>query len=113
MDGCTSKQERRSMRSVNKETSTEKGRGRRPMRREMDEREKVMFEKLGAAERVWRKERKKLREEVKRLRKKVEERDEAKTTTTTEERVYWKLIVEEMCVERAMRDEAIEKWKQL
>ncbi|CAN6812067.1 unnamed protein product [Brassica oleracea] len=63
MDGCTSKQERRSMRSVNKETSTEKGRGRRPMRREMDEREKVMFEKLGAAWRVWRKERKKLREE--------------------------------------------------
>lgn len=63
---------------------------------------------------MWRKERKKVREEVKRLRKKVDERDEAKTTTTTtEERVYWKLIVEEMCVERAMRDEAIEKWKQL
>lgn len=39
------------MRSVNKETSTEKGRGRRPMRREMDEREKLMFEKLRNLER--------------------------------------------------------------
>lgn len=100
------------MRSVKKETSTEKSRGRRHMRREMDEREKMMFVKLREAEREWGKERKKLREQVKRLRKKVEEREEAKTTTT-EEREYWKWVVEEMCVERAVRDEAVEKWKQL
>ncbi|CAF2158640.1 unnamed protein product [Brassica napus] len=112
MGGCTSKQERPSMRSVKKESSTEKRRGRRHMRREVDEREKVMFDKLREAEREWGKERKKLREQVKRLRKKVEEREEAKTTTT-EEREYWKWVVEEMCVERAVRDEAVEKWKQL
>lgn len=100
------------MRSVKKESSTEKRRGRRHMRREVDEREKVMFDKLREAEREWGKERKKLREQVKRLRKKVEEREEAKTTTT-EEREYWKWVVEEMCVERAVRDEAVEKWKQL
>ncbi|CAA7045700.1 unnamed protein product [Microthlaspi erraticum] len=114
MGGCSSKQERRSVISV-KETSTEKSRGRRHVRREVDEREKVMFDKLREAEREWRKERKKLREEVKRLRKKVEEREEAKTTptTTTEEREYWKWVVEEMCVERAVREKAVEKWKQL
>ncbi|KAF8088484.1 hypothetical protein N665_0540s0006 [Sinapis alba] len=112
MGGCTSKQKRPSMRSVKKETSTEKRRGRRHMRRETDERERVMFEKLREAEREWAKERKKLREQVKRLRKKVEEREVAKTTTT-EEREYWKWVVEEMCVERAVRDEAVEKWKQL
>ncbi|VVA98476.1 unnamed protein product, partial [Arabis nemorensis] len=112
MGGCTSKQERKSMRSV-KETSNEQSNGRRHKRRETDEREKVMFDQLREAEREWRKERKKLREEVKRLRKKVEEREEAKTTTTTEEREYWKWVVEEMCVERAVRDEAVEKWKQL
>ncbi|KAG2306856.1 hypothetical protein Bca4012_084186 [Brassica carinata] len=112
MGGCTSKQGRPSMRSVKKETSTERSRGRRHMRREMDERDKVMFVKLREAEREWGKERKKLREQVKRLRKKVEEREEAKTTTT-EEREYWKWVVEEMCVERAVRDEAVEKWKQL
>lgn len=101
------------MRSVKKETSTEKSRGRRRhMKRERDEREKVMFDKLREAEREWGKERKKLREQVKRLRKKVEEREEAKTTTT-EESEYWKWVVEEMCVERAVRDEAVEKWKQL
>ncbi|RID53194.1 hypothetical protein BRARA_G00611 [Brassica rapa] len=112
MGGCTSKQERPGMRSVKKESSTEKRRGRRHMRREVDEREKVMFDKLREAEREWGNERKKLREQVKRLRKKVEEREEAKTTTT-EEREYWKWVVEEMCVERAVRDEAVEKWKQL
>ncbi|KAF3590710.1 hypothetical protein DY000_02022670 [Brassica cretica] len=112
MGGCTSKQERPSMRSVKKESSTEKRRGRRHMRREVDEREKVMFDKLREAEREWGKERKKLREQVKRLRKKVEEREEAKTTTT-QEREYWKWVVEGMCVERAVRDEAVEKWKQL
>ncbi|KAJ0235352.1 Troponin T [Hirschfeldia incana] len=112
MGGCTSKQERPSLRSVKKETSTERSRGRRHLRRETDVREKVIFEKLREAEREWAKERKKLREQVKRLRKKVEEREEAKTTTT-EEREYWKWVVEEMCVERAVRDEAVEKWKQL
>lgn len=101
------------MRSVKKETSTERSRGRRHIRRGTDESEKVMFDKLREAEREWGKERKKLREQVKRLRKKVEEKEEAKTTTTTEEREYWKWVVEEMCVERAVRDEAVEKWKQL
>ncbi|CAH8343232.1 unnamed protein product [Eruca vesicaria subsp. sativa] len=112
MGGCTSKQERPSTRSVKKETSTERSREKRNVRRETDVREKVMFEKLRAAEREWGKERKKLREQVKRLKKKMEERDEAKTTTT-EEKEYWKWVVEEMCVERAVRDEAVEKWKQL
>ncbi|XP_010513362.1 PREDICTED: troponin T, skeletal muscle-like [Camelina sativa] len=115
MGGCTSKQVRgKRMKSV-KETSKEKSRGsRRPMVKERDEREKVMYAQLKEAEREWRKERKKLREEVRRLREKLEEREEAKTTTTTtEEREYWKWVVEEMCVERAVRDEAVEKWKQL
>ncbi|KAG7583210.1 hypothetical protein ISN44_As08g027390 [Arabidopsis suecica] len=111
MGGCTSKQERRSMRSV-KETSKYQSRGRRPLIKEREEKERVMFDQLKEAERKWRKERKKLREEVRRLRKKLEEREEAKTTTS-EEREYWKWVVEEMCVERAVRDEAIEKWKQL
>ncbi|CAL9222175.1 unnamed protein product [Arabidopsis halleri] len=111
MGGCTSKQERRGMRSV-KETSKDQSRGRRPLIKERDEKERVMFDQLREAEREWRKERKKLREEVRRLRKKLEEREEAKTTTS-EEREYWKWVVEEMCVERAVRDEAIEKWKQL
>jgi predicted nucleic acid-binding Zn-ribbon protein len=111
MGGCTSKQERRGVRSV-KETSKDQSRGRRHLIKERDEREKVMFLQLKEAEREWRKERKKLREEVRRLRKKLEEREEAKTTTT-EEREYWKWVVEEMCVERAVRDEAVEKWKQL
>ncbi|XP_010466822.1 PREDICTED: troponin T, skeletal muscle-like isoform X2 [Camelina sativa] len=116
MGGCTSKKvSGKSMKSV-KETSKEKNRGsRRPMVKERDEREKVMYAQLKEAEREWRKERKKLREEVRRLREKLEEREEAKTTTTTttEEREYWKWVVEEMCVERAVRDEAVEKWKQL
>ncbi|CAN8258281.1 unnamed protein product [Cochlearia groenlandica] len=117
MGGCTSKQDRRRRRrSVTsfKETTIKQSRGRRQMIREIDEREKLMFDKLREGEREWSKERKKLREEVKWLRKKVKEREEAKTTTTTtEEREYWKWIFEEMCVEREVRDEAIEKWKQL
>ncbi|XP_023642376.1 troponin T, skeletal muscle [Capsella rubella] len=113
MGGCTSKQvRRRSMRSTMKEASKEKSRGRRAMIKEREEREKLLFAQLKEAEREWRKERKKLRDEVRRLRKKLEEREEAKTTTT-EEREYWKWVVEEMCVERAVRDEAVEKWKQL
>ncbi|CAN8268623.1 unnamed protein product [Cochlearia groenlandica] len=80
----------------------------------MDVRDKAMFDKLREAEREWMKERKRLREEVRSLRKIVEEREEANTTTTTtEDREYWKWLVEEMCVERAMKDEAVERWKQL
>ncbi|CAH8343246.1 unnamed protein product [Eruca vesicaria subsp. sativa] len=112
MGGSTSKQDKPNMRSVKKETSTERSRGRRHMRRETDVREKEMFDKLREAESEWVKETKKLREKVKRLRKKVEEKEEAKTTTT-EEREYWKWVVKEMCVEKAVRDEAIEKWNQL
>ncbi|KAL1190516.1 hypothetical protein V5N11_032799 [Cardamine amara subsp. amara] len=114
MGGCTSKQERRSIRSVRSVNgnSISQSRGKRPIRKERNEREKVMFSQLKEAERVWSKERKKLRDEVKRLRKRVEEKEEAKITTT-EEREYWKWLVEEMCVERAVRDEAVEKWKQL
>lgn len=111
MGGCTSRQERRSIRSVNGNSISQR-RGKRPIRKERNEREKVMFSQLKEAEREWSKERKKLRDEVKRLRTKVMEKEEAKTTTT-EEREYWKWLVEEMCVERAVRDEAVEKWKQL
>lgn len=47
---------------------------------------------------------------MKRLRKKVEEREEVKIIII-EEREYWKWVVEEMCVERVVRDEVVEKWK--
>ncbi|CAN8270518.1 unnamed protein product [Cochlearia groenlandica] len=104
MGVCTSKQEGRSV----KETSSDQRRGRR---RRPIIKEKVIFDQLKEVEREWRKERNKLREEVKRLRKIMKEREVA--NTTIEEREYWKCVVEELCVERVVRDEAIEKWKQL
>ncbi|KAK3417127.1 uncharacterized protein LOC104417158 [Eucalyptus grandis] len=74
----------------------------------------------------WRRERKRLREEVRRLRKVVEEKDErikgmmegggggggggGEMVVVGEE---WGLWVEQMTEERARRDEAVEKWKQL
>ncbi|KAL3726794.1 hypothetical protein ACJRO7_031659 [Eucalyptus globulus] len=72
----------------------------------------------------WRRERKRLREEVRRLRKVVEEKDErikgmmegggggggGEMVVVGEE---WGLWVEQMSEERARRDEAVEKWKQL
>ncbi|XP_030459356.1 uncharacterized protein LOC115679788 [Syzygium oleosum] len=70
----------------------------------------------------WRRERKRLREEVRRLRKVVEEKEERITGMMEGgggggEMVVvgedWGLLVEQMREERARRDEAVEKWKQL
>lgn len=70
----------------------------------------------------WRRERKRLREEVRRLRKVVEEKEErirgtmegggggGEMVVVGEE---WWLLAEQMREERARRDEAVEKWKQL
>lgn len=105
MGGSTSKQERNSSRRRIKVKSNEQRR--RPTRRELDEKERVILA-LRMAETEWRKERKRLREEVKRLRQKMEEKEEAKA-----KQHEWEWVVEQMCLERAMREEAVERWKQL
>ncbi|TKY53649.1 trichohyalin protein [Spatholobus suberectus] len=71
----------------------------------------------------WKQEGKRLREEVKQLRKVVEEKDEKiremevglmeKNSEKEWELMGTKLLVEQMKEERARRDEAVEKWKQL
>lgn len=63
---------------------------------------------LKMAETEWRKERKNLREEVKKLRQKMQEKEEAKAKQNE-----WEWVVEQMCLERAVREEAVERWKQL
>ncbi|CAH8332075.1 unnamed protein product [Eruca vesicaria subsp. sativa] len=105
MGGSTSKQKRNStMRSI-------KGRSyegmRRPTRRDLDEKERVISA-LKMAETEWRKERKKLREEVTRIRQKMQEKEDAKA-----QQQDWEWVVEQMCLERAVREEAVERWKQL
>ncbi|KAK4258311.1 hypothetical protein QN277_007770 [Acacia crassicarpa] len=92
------------------------------------EREIMVF---ALKETEWKREREKLKEEVVRLRKAVEEREEKIGETTTKrdkmgitekgednsgkewELLGTKLLVEKMKEERARRDEAVEKWKQL
>ncbi|XP_010532815.1 PREDICTED: uncharacterized protein LOC104808734 [Tarenaya hassleriana] len=93
MGGSTSRQERRRM---------------IPTRAENGEREVMMALAMKEAETEWRRERKRLKEEVKRLRKKVEETEEAKGKQSE-----WEWVVEQMCVERPVRDEAVERWKKL
>ncbi|KAG6664592.1 golgin subfamily A member 6-like protein 22 [Carya illinoinensis] len=68
----------------------------------------------------WEQERKRLREEVMSLRKIVEEKeDRIKEMGEKSEKKGWELLmgsgflVEQMRKERARRDEAVEKWKQL
>ncbi|WVY98132.1 hypothetical protein V8G54_030283 [Vigna mungo] len=71
----------------------------------------------------WKQEGKRLREEVKQLRSLVEEKDEKireievglmeKNSQKEWELMGTKLLVEQMKEERARRDEAVEKWKQL
>ena len=71
----------------------------------------------------WKQEGKRLREEVKQLRSLVEEKDEKireievgmmeKSSEKEWELMGTKLLVEQMKEERARRDEAVEKWKQL
>ncbi|CAH2079349.1 unnamed protein product [Thlaspi arvense] len=106
MGGSTSKQERRktTRRCIKRRSNEER---RRPTRREIDEKEAVISA-LKMVETEWRKDRKKLREEVKRLRQKMEQREEAKA-----KQHEWEWVVEQMCLERAMREEAVERWKQL
>ncbi|XP_010435251.1 PREDICTED: golgin subfamily A member 6-like protein 22 [Camelina sativa] len=105
MGGATSKQERHSSRRRIKVKSNEQIW--RPTRKELDEKERVIVA-LKTAEKEWRKERKRLREEVKRLRLKMEEKEEAKAKQRE-----WEWVVEQMCVERAVREEAVDRWKQL
>ncbi|CAA7022959.1 unnamed protein product [Microthlaspi erraticum] len=105
MGGSTSKEERNNTRRRIKGRSKEEKR--RPGRREVDEIERVVLA-MKMAETEWRKERKRLREEVKRLRKKVEEKEEGKAKQNE-----WEWVVEQMCLERAVREEAVERWKQL
>ncbi|KAL4643725.1 hypothetical protein ACB092_02G112600 [Castanea dentata] len=68
----------------------------------------------------WKQEKKKLREEVKRLRKIVDEKEDKirGIGEKSEKEKEWELLgtsflVEQMREERARRDEAVEKWKQL
>ncbi|KAI4338120.1 hypothetical protein L6164_016469 [Bauhinia variegata] len=72
----------------------------------------------------WKQERNRLREEVKQLRKNLEEKEEeiremkeaqmeGKNGGNERELMGTKLLVEHMKEERARRDEAVEKWKQL
>lgn len=68
----------------------------------------------------WKQERKRLREEVKRLRKMVEEKEDrirgmgqAQVSEKGQELLSTSFLVEQMRQERARRDEAVEKWKHL
>ena len=68
----------------------------------------------------WKQEKMKLREEVKRLRKIVDEKEDKirGIGEKSEKEKEWELLgtsflVEQMREERAQRDEAVEKWKQL
>ncbi|EOA17915.1 hypothetical protein CARUB_v10006324mg [Capsella rubella] len=105
MGGATSKQGRDSSRRRIKVRGSEQRR--RPTRREVDEKDRVVLA-LKMAEKEWRKEKKRLREEVKRLRLKMEEKEEVKA-----KQHEWEWVVEQMCLERAVREEAVERWKQL
>lgn len=105
MGGSTSKQKRDTARRSIKGRSNEERR--RPTRRELDEKERVISA-LKMAETEWRTERKNLREEGKKLRQKMQEKEEAKAKQNE-----WEWVVEQMCLERAVREEAVERWKQL
>ncbi|KAF5452597.1 hypothetical protein F2P56_027573 [Juglans regia] len=96
------------------------------MREMMSEREKQSkaYERdmmvFAFKEAEWKQERKRLREEVKSLRKIVEEKeDRIKEMGEKSEKKGWELLMgsgfllEQMREERARRDEAVEKWKQL
>ncbi|XP_059448477.1 cilia- and flagella-associated protein 58-like [Corylus avellana] len=68
----------------------------------------------------WKQERKRLKEEVKRLRKMVEEKEDkirgmgqAQVSEKGQELLSTSFLVEQMRQERARRDEAVEKWKHL
>ena len=66
----------------------------------------------------WKQEKKKLIEEVKRLRKIVDEKEDKIRGMREKSEKEWELLgtnflVEQMREERARRDEAVEKWKQL
>ncbi|KAM7485327.1 hypothetical protein LguiA_001336 [Lonicera macranthoides] len=58
----------------------------------------------------WKRERKKLRAEVKRLRQKLQEREDEKLGINNCNNNY---LVDQMREERAWQDEAVEKWKKL
>ncbi|CAF1856909.1 hypothetical protein HID58_061367 [Brassica napus] len=105
MGGSTSKQKRNTARRSIKGRSNEERR--RRTRRELDEKERVISA-LKMAETEWRTERKNLREEGKKLRQKMQEKEEAKAKQRE-----WEWVVEQMCLERAVREEAVERWKQL
>jgi chromosome segregation ATPase len=105
MGGSTSTDESNSSKRRIKVKANEQRR--RETRRELDEKERVILA-LKMAETEWRKERKRLREEVKRLRQKMEEKEEGKA-----KQHEWEWVVEQMCLERAVREEAVERWKQL
>lgn len=105
MGGSTSKQKRNTTRRSIKGRSNEERR--RRTRRELDEKERVISA-LKMAETEWRTERKNLREEVKKLRQKMQEKEEAKAKQRE-----WEWVVEQMRLERAVREEAVERWKQL
>ncbi|XP_010550852.1 PREDICTED: uncharacterized protein LOC104821627 [Tarenaya hassleriana] len=90
MGGSISKREREVI-------SSGKRRRRAATRGENEEREAMVL--------AWRKERKRLKEEVKRLRKKVKEKEQVEE---------WEcVVVKQMILERALRDEAVERWKNL
>ncbi|KAJ8441665.1 hypothetical protein Cgig2_019052 [Carnegiea gigantea] len=63
----------------------------------------------------WKRERKKLKEEVKRLKRKLEEREERVRLMEEEKVTIGRLLMvdQQLREERARRDEAVEKWKML
>ncbi|PSS00225.1 hypothetical protein CEY00_Acc24194 [Actinidia chinensis var. chinensis] len=70
----------------------------------------------GLKEAEWRRERKRLRGDVKKLRKRGEEREEDDQMVLLgekREKEQWWCLVEQMREERERRDEAVEKWKRL
>lgn len=63
----------------------------------------------------WKRERKKLKDEVKRLKKKLDEREERVRLMEEEKVTIGRLLMvdQQLREERARRDEAVEKWKML
>ncbi|KAH7856672.1 hypothetical protein Vadar_004072 [Vaccinium darrowii] len=74
------------------------------------EREKVVH---ALKEGEWKRERKRMKEEVKKLRKRLEEREEDEKVMMREKKGYLLVVEEQMREERERRDEAVEKWKKL
>ncbi|KAF5736686.1 golgin subfamily A member 6-like protein 1 [Tripterygium wilfordii] len=61
----------------------------------------------------WKQEKKRLKDEIKGMKKVLEEKEDKIREIEDDDRCQWQLQLEQMREERAWRDEAVEKWKQL